>query len=116
MGTEVLPPGGDAAEKLKNVVLACYVLQALFFFAGISAIVALVIANIKRDDARNTWLDSHFRWQIRTFWWGLLWGVIGGVLSLVVIGFAVLFADAVWIIYRVAKGWLDLNDNKPMPA
>ena len=116
MEIEVLPPEDEAAAKLKNVVLVCYALQALFFFAGLSAVVAVVIANIKRDDARGTWLETHFRWQIRTFWWGLLWGVIGGVLSIVVIGFAVLFADAVWIIYRVAKGWLNLNDNKPMPT
>ena len=60
-------------------MLAGYALQALAFFVGISAIVAIVLAYVKRDDARGTWLESHFRWQIRTFWFALLGGVIGGI-------------------------------------
>lgn len=114
MNSETQSTDDEAQRKLKNVALAGYALQALFFVAGISAIVAVVLAYIKRDDARDTWLESHFRWQIRTFWWGLLWGIIGGVLMLVLIGWAVLFADMVWIIYRIAKGWLNLNDGKPI--
>jgi uncharacterized membrane protein len=77
--------------------------------------VAVIINYVKKDDATGTWLESHIRWQIRTFWFGLLWGVIGGVLSLVLIGFVVLFADAVWIIYRIVKGWLNLTENRPVP-
>jgi uncharacterized membrane protein len=67
---------------------------------------------VKKDDAAGTWLESHYRWQIRTFWWGLLWGVIGGILVLVVVGFIVLAADAIWIIYRIVKGWLRLSENR----
>jgi uncharacterized membrane protein len=76
----------------------------------------VVMNYVKKDEVAGTWLESHFRWQIRTFWFGLLWGVVGGLLAIVVVGFAVLFAAAVWIIYRIVKGWLNLNDNKPMPA
>lgn len=107
-------PTPDAASSLKNIALAGYALQAAFFISGISAIVAIVLVYIKRDEARGTWLESHFRWQIRTFWFALLWGAIGGLLVIVLIGWAVLFADMVWIIYRIAKGWLNLNDGKPV--
>ena len=103
------------ANSLRNIALAGYALQAAFFVSGISAIIAIVLVYIKRDEARGTWLESHFRWQIRTFWFALLWGAIGGLLAIVLIGWAVLFADTVWIIYRIAKGWLNLNDRKPMP-
>jgi len=109
----------EAAEKLdslKTLVLVVYALQAAGFFVGITWIVAVVIDYVKREEAAGTWLESHFRWQIRTFWFGLLWGVIGGILCIVFIGFAVLFANAVWMIYRIVKGWLNLNDGKPMYA
>ena len=77
---------------------------------------ATVVDYVKRDDAKGTWLESHFHWQIRTFWWGLLWGVIGAITTLIVVGCAILFADAVWIIYRIVKGWLNLAENKAVPG
>jgi uncharacterized membrane protein len=106
----------DNEQRLKTVATVVYALQAAGFFFGITWIVAVVVDYVKRDDAVGTWLESHFRWQIRTFWFGLLWGVIGGILCLVLIGFVILFADAVWIIYRIAKGWLNLAERKPMDA
>jgi Predicted membrane protein len=99
-------------KELKTLATVVYALQAAGFFVGLTWIVAVVINYVKRDDVRVTWLESHFSWQIRTFWWGLLWAVVGGILVLVVVGFAVLFADAVWIIYRIVKGWLSLSENK----
>ena len=104
---------GDEKE-LKTLATVGYTLQAAGFFVGLTWIVAVVLNYVKRDDVRGTWLESHFSWQIRTFWWGLLWAVVGGILVLVVVGFAVLFADAVWIIYRIVKGWLALSENKPV--
>ena len=101
-------------KDLKTLAMVVYALQAAGFFVGLTWIVAVVINYVKRDDVRGTWLESHFTWQIRTFWWGLLWAVVGGILVLVLVGFAVLFADAVWIIYRIVKGWLNLNENKPV--
>jgi uncharacterized membrane protein len=103
-------------KSLKTVVTVVYALQAAGFVTGIAWIVAIVIDYVKRDDAKGTWLESHFSWQIRTFWWGLLWGVIGAITTLIVVGFAILFADAIWIIYRVVKGWLNLAEGKPLPA
>lgn len=99
-------------QGLKTVATVVYALQAAGFFLGITWIVAVVIDYVKRDDAKGTWLESHYRWQIRTFWFGLLWGVIGGVLVLVLVGFIVLAADAVWIIYRIVKGWLRLAERR----
>jgi uncharacterized membrane protein len=102
-------------KQLKTVAMVVYALQAAGFFVGITWIVAIVMDYVKRDDARGTWLEAHFSWQIRTFWWGLLWAVVGGILTLVVVGFAILFVDAVWIIYRIVKGWLNLAEGKPVP-
>jgi uncharacterized membrane protein len=69
---------------------------------------------VKLDETKGTWLESHFRWQIRTFWWGLLWAAIGVITFVIVVGWLILAADAIWIIYRIVKGWLALNDAKPV--
>ena len=99
-------------KQLKTVATIVYALQAAGFFLGITWIAAVIIDYVKKDDATGTWLASHYRWQIRTFWWGLLWGVLGGILALVIVGFVILAADAIWIIYRIAKGWLRLSEDR----
>jgi uncharacterized membrane protein len=101
-------------KSLKTLAMVVYALQALGFINGVTWIVGVVIGYVKRDEAAGSWLESHFRWQIRTFWWGLLWGLIGAVLLLVLIGYLVWVAAAIWVIYRIVKGWLYLNDNKPI--
>lgn len=109
--------GKTSAElaSLKTVTLVVYALQALSFFFGVTALVAVVINYVKRDDAAGTVYASHFDWQIRTFWWGLLWTVLGFMLILALgLGFVVLFAAWVWAIYRVVKGWLKLTEGKPV--
>jgi uncharacterized membrane protein len=102
----------DKEQGLKTIVTVVYALQAAGFLLGITWLVAVIVDYVKRDDAVGTWLESHFRWQIRTFWWGLLWGVIGGILMLILIGWLVLAANAVWIIYRIVKGWLRLTERR----
>jgi uncharacterized membrane protein len=102
-------------NSLKTVATVVYALQAVGFFIGITWIVAIVMNYVKKDEAKGTWLESHFRWQIRTFWFGLLWGVLGAILLLVLVGWFVLAADAIWIIYRIVKGWLNLAESKPIP-
>ena len=100
---------------LKQITLVVYILQALSFFLGLTAIVAVVINYVKKDDVAGTLYESHFDWQIRPFWWGLLWSVLGFILILALgLGFLVLFAAWVWAIYRVVKGWLKWNDNQPV--
>ena len=108
----------EELASLKQVTMAVYALQALgFLTGGVTAIVAIIVNYVKREDVAGTIYQSHFDWQIRTFWWGLLWGVIGMLLIVVVVGFAVLFVGWVWTVYRVVKGWLKLTEGKPvMPS
>ncbi len=94
------------------------------FLFGWPSIIAVILNYVKRADARGTWLESHFTWQIRTFWFALLWaviiGVVGGLLAIVLVGIAIwivgLFLLGLWAVYRIARGWLRLNDRQPMPA
>lgn len=104
----------EREQSAKTLTAVIYALYAASFLVGISALVAIVINYVKQNDVTGTFLESHFRWQIRTFWFGLLWGIIGGITSLILIGWLVLLANAVWIIYRLVVGWINLNDNKPM--
>ena len=106
---------GDQKEKSsKTVTTIVYALQAVSFFIGITSIVAVIINYIKKSDVQGTWLESHFRWQIRTFWFGLLWSIIGIITSFIFIGYVILILNAIWIIYRIVKGWLRLIDGKEM--
>ena len=91
-----------------------YALYALGCFFVLPTIIAIILAHVRVPDARGTWLESHFLWQIRTFWYGLLWAIIAGVLAYFLVGFVLLLAVVVWWIYRIAKGWLRLNDGKEM--
>jgi uncharacterized membrane protein len=92
------------------------------FIFSIPSIVAVIMNYARRSEVRGTWLESHFNWQIRTFWYALLWaviiGLVGLVLMVILIGWVVWWAGGlalgVWIIYRVARGWLALGDRKPM--
>jgi uncharacterized membrane protein len=107
-------PNEEQLRSLRNITLAVYVLYALSYFAGITAIIGIIINYVKKDDVAGTWLESHFRWQIRTFWFGLVWAVIGIMTMFLFIGFLILFANYCWIIYRIVKGGLHLIDDKAM--
>ena len=111
----------DDAERLaglRRLTHILYALYAIFWLTGgITALIAIIIDYVKRDDVRGTLYESHFRWQIRSFWWCVLWGVVGVLLiPLAFIGFAVLWVLGIWMLYRIEKGWLYLNDSKPMYA
>jgi uncharacterized membrane protein len=88
------------------------------FIGSLPSIVAVIMNYVKRGDARGTWAESHYRWQIRTFWYALLWFVVGWGLIITVVGavvgFPILIALTVWLVYRIARGWLRLADRKPM--
>jgi len=89
------------------------------FLGGIPSIVAVILNYVKRPDTHGTFLESHFRWQIRTFWYALLWVVLAGVLFVTIIGIPVALLMflllGAWVVYRVARGWLALNERRPMP-
>lgn len=103
-------------DSLKQLTLIIYILYAASWLVGVTGIVGIVVNYIKRDDVRGTLYESHFTWQIRTFWWGLLWAAIGVLTLVFLIGFVILFANFVWTIYRLVKGLLNWNDGKPMPV
>ncbi|POZ62686.1 hypothetical protein C2I19_07415 [Chromobacterium alticapitis] len=102
-------------RRLNNLTLTVYILQAVSLLVGVTGIVAVIINYVKRDEVRGTLYESHFEWQIRTFWLALLGYVVGAVLTWLLVGFVILFAVWVWYIYRVVKGFLYFNDRKPMP-
>lgn len=91
---------------------------------GIVGIVAIVLAHVKRGDAAGTWLASHYRWLIRTFWFSVLWGVVGAVIFVVlllvlvgpVIALVIWFATAIWVLYRLIRGYVLFKDSKPVPG
>jgi len=90
------------------------------FLTGWPSIIAVILNYIKRGDARGTWLESHFRWQIRTFWFGLLWISLCLLFVVGTLGIGILIAwlpmalIGVWFIYRIARGWIALNDRREM--
>ncbi len=107
-------PDEERLKSLKSLTQVVYVLYALSYFAGITAIIGIIINYVKREEVAGTWLESHFRWQIRTLRFGLLWAMIGAATFFILIGMFILSANFFWIIYRIVKGWLSLNDGKPM--
>ncbi|HEX2188365.1 MAG TPA: hypothetical protein VHG51_05675 [Longimicrobiaceae bacterium] len=129
-------PQVSSARGLATIV---YALQAASVVVGVTMLAAVILNYVKMDEARGTWVESHFRWQIRTFWLGLLWGVIlfvlllllglgtagaaavgsdagaaGGALSVMAVGALGGLGIFVWFVYRVVKGWLRLSENQPI--
>ena len=118
----------------RSLTIALYVLYIVAIFtAGILAVVALIINYIKFNDVRGSIFESHFTWQIRTFWWYLFWNVmafvpfffvfftgenpnafVGVAFGASVFCVAVIGLSWVWIVYRAIKGLIRVNDNQPM--
>jgi uncharacterized membrane protein len=90
------------------------------FLTGWPSILAVILNYAKRSEVRGTWLESHFRWQIRTFWFGLLWVTLCALFIIATFGIGLLIAwlplslVGVWFIYRIARGWLRLMERRPM--
>jgi Predicted membrane protein len=103
-------------KKLKDLTLLVYVLQAVGLFIGLTWIAAVIVNYVKRDEVRGSWLESHFDWQIKTFWVGLAGFIVGWITFFIFIGWLILVAVGVWGIYRIVKGWLALNDRQPLPS
>jgi len=125
----------SAAEPMPSVLTVANIVYALHtlaivigiagaatvvgsFLGSVPSIVAVILNYVKRGDARGTWAASHYRWQIRTFWFALLWAVIAILLIITIIGlifgYMVLGLLTLWLIYRIARGWLRLRDRRPM--
>ena len=89
------------------------------FLTGWPSIIAVILNYVKRHEVRGTWLDSHFSWQIRTFWFALLWLAVGGILFVTIVGIPVAivlwFATGIWVLYRIIRGWLALASQRALP-
>ena len=110
--------GLHAFSLLTGILGAATVVGA--FLIGWPSIIAVILNYVKRSEARGTWLESHFRWQIRTFWFGLLWVALCGLFVVATLGIGLLIAwlpllvVGLWFIYRIARGWLALVDRRPI--
>ena len=101
-------------QELKKYTYSVYILQALSFLTLITGILGLIVNYIKYDDVRGSWLESHFRWQKATFWYGLLWTLLGALTTPILVGYVVLPVVTIWLVYRIARGWIYLVDGKEM--
>jgi uncharacterized membrane protein len=90
------------------------------FLTGWPSIIAVVLNYAKRSDVRGTYLDSHFSWQIRTFWYALVWALVAVVLFVTLVGipvaYLVIWGAGIWVLYRIARGWMALLERQPMPV
>ena len=128
-------PDHQENEPLPGTLTAAHVVYALHAFAiglgivgastviggfvgSVPSIIAVIINYVKRASARGSWAESHYRWQIRTFWFALLWLLVAMLLIVTLIGAPVglglLLALTLWLVYRIARGWLRLLDRQPM--
>jgi uncharacterized membrane protein len=135
MSTPIPPMSAEAPHVDESLVAYTHVIYALHalavviglttfhtivgsFVGGLPSIIAVIMNYARRSATRGTYLESHFRWQIRTFWFALLWAVVCGLVMLTIIGIPLavlgLAALGIWIAYRVIRGWLALRDHRPM--
>ena len=107
-----------AFSAVTGMVSAALVVTA--FLTGWPSIIAVILNYVKRSEVRGTWLDTHFSWQIRTFWFALLWLLVGAVLFATVVGIPVAvvlwIGTGIWVLYRIIRGWLALLSKKALPA
>jgi uncharacterized membrane protein len=110
--------GLHAFSALTGLVSAAFVVTA--FLTGWPSIIAVIINYVKRSEVRGTWLDSHFSWQIRTFWFAALWVLIAVILFFTLVGipfaWAIWVITGIWVLYRIIRGWLALTSDKAMPT
>ena len=128
------PDAGDAPESAWTIANAAYALHTLAivvgvlgsvtviasFLGSVPSLLAVILNYAKRSEAYGTWLESHYTWQIRTFWFALLWFVSAWILLATIIGIPIavlMFAGiTAWLVYRIARGWLRLRERLPMYA
>lgn len=130
VGTQQVPPNLVTVTQIVYILHAFSILLGIFtgasiataFVFGWPSIIAVIINYVKRSDVQGTYLESHFSWQIRTFWYAFLWIIIvwllGFVLAIFLVGFAIWLVGfivlGIWVCYRIIRGWLRLSDGLPM--
>lgn len=99
------------SESDKKVVFVVYILYAISYLFGVTSLIGVVIAYIKKSETQEDWIREHFQWQINTFWISVLLGIVGLITLSLGIGVFILAGLALWNIYRIVKGWLRYNDE-----
>jgi uncharacterized membrane protein len=122
-------PASEGLVRLTHILYALHAFSALMgvissaavvtaFLTGWPSILAVILNYVKRSDARDTWLESHFSWQLRTFWFAVLWVSVAVVLFATVVGiplaWILVVATGLWVLYRILRGWVALNDGRPI--
>lgn len=109
--------GLHALSAISGILTSASIVGAFVF--GWPSIIAVIINYVTRDRVRNTWLESHWRWQLRTFWFAALWGLFAGILAITIIGLVIaipaIVVTGLWVLYRVVRGWINLLDKRAMP-
>ena len=118
--TQIIYERAHALSLVIGIIGTATVVGA--FLLGWPSIIAVIMNYLKRSDARGTWLESHFRWQIRTFWFGLLWVTLCVIFVVITLGIGLIIVwipiglVALWFIYRIWRGWMALREGRPMYA
>jgi uncharacterized membrane protein len=107
-------PSGESEGALRRLAGLVYGLQAASMLVGVTLFAGVMVNYLRRSQVAGTWLESHFTWQIRTFWWSLAWCVLGIATAILIVGLFILIASAVWFVYRIVRGWTELNEGRPM--
>ena len=110
--------GLHAFSALTGIVSSAFIVTA--FLTGWPSIIAVIINYVKRPEVRGSWLETHFSWQLTTFWLAFMWLVIGAIAFITLLGIpiaiAIWIATGLWVLYRIVRGWLALNEKKALPA
>ncbi len=134
---EVIPAHDETDGRLDGQMAWCHVMYGLHALSAISgvltsatvvgafvfgwpSIIAVIINYVTRDQVRGTWLATHWRWQLRSFWFAALWLLVAGLLAITLIGIPaaimVIVGTGLWVLYRVIRGWLALKERRGMPV
>jgi len=134
---ELIPARDDSDDRLEGSRACCHVMYGLHALSAVfgiltsawvvtafifswPSIIAVIINYVTRDQVRDTWLATHWRWQLRTFWFALVWLIVTGLLFITFIGIPlailVIVSTGLWVLYRVIRGWLALLDRRGMPV
>ncbi|MBT8419892.1 MAG: hypothetical protein KJO08_03425 [Gammaproteobacteria bacterium] len=115
MNQELHYVDNEKDKSAKTITTVVYALQAAsFLFGGITFLIAIIVNYVKRMDVQGTWLESHFRWQMRTFWFSLVLTILSVITLPLGIGYFIFVVTVIWVIYRIVKGWVRLSDRKKM--
>lgn len=115
-GFHAMPPESQRLQSLRQLTLVLYLLYGIGMFTGIPALIAVIINHVKYSDTVDTLYASHFRWQMRSFWWSLVWAVLGFLTVWIGVGFVILGLNWCWLVYRLVRGFLSWNDGRRLPV